>query len=627
MKLNNGTRTKLTFKNKNICTIRKDHQDIYLKDEYEYEHARREGYIISKPSHKSKNDSRTTILSTEEKGLAYDNCLQISYDEIENFLKKHKPTKTELYLIQIIIHLNTKLDIIMDKIGKNQQLREEQIPDDQQQQTQNERQKRKHNVPTYKVAREYKRKKTQLENNTSKSDKANVELQNETTDLDNPNKNLHSNLDNNREKKKNNKTSNQKSTTISMNTTTDQPEITTYIYNGNSLAKYYNDNKRIEFTTLDNEIKKAYSKASIEHVSITKHDNEYKLKIRTLDKQTKIKLEDQKVQKTMLMGITLQDKHVTTSTRPIIMYATRVPDAYNELDPEERKFLHDKYSVINVKRKIFDNNRKSNTISMEVESEEKAYQLMTTSMVFHSTKCSVIPQIKHPNICVDCTSYGHLSAQCTNAAKCFRCGGDHHYSECNSDELCCVHCRNKGSDRETIRHTIIDHEICPIYQEEYTLANKRIFEVVDKYNAKLKLEFRVPIFKNNRLFETQENQKKKIKLDSDIENRLLALESKFDNQCNTIRNEVRDQIGKIDEKVELIKMDYECFKQSSTKIDSIFDWIKRQEQMQQQQAQQQLQQQFQQQQFQQHFLTPSQTLQPVHTASQQMPAQNISMQS
>lgn len=114
-------------------------------------------------------------------------------------------------------------------------------------------------------------------------------------------------VNNNSKSAKGNILSQQTSSPLDVTSANDEPEIVTYIFDGPNLVSYHNENKRSEFNQIEAEFKKAYNNANLEHASVMRHNNEFRLKIRTSDKMTKAVLENQKSLKALLGGLTLQD--------------------------------------------------------------------------------------------------------------------------------------------------------------------------------------------------------------------------------------------------------------------------------------------------------------------------------
>ena len=496
---------------------------------------------------------------------------------ILNNIEHYKISNLERLLIASVIDLSKKIKLMASVSQKRKNEDRVDSGSDTSEEDQTRQLRHQNNLTTYREARTYNSKKTKSDNKDI-SERTSTQLNDKIEKIKNKNQNTQNKFKKSTKNTFDNSILDKNNTRMDV-TTENNESIITYIFTGAKLSTVYNDNKRIEFTSIERAITTQYNNAIIDHASILKHDNEYRLKIRTGDKNTQIKLEEQKMHKQLLGGITMADKHITTSTKPVIMNVIRVPDEYNERDIEELKYLYEKHSIKNIRRKLFENNKKSSTLSIEVENEEKAYSLMANSLVLHGTKCRVIPQIRHPELCVECLSYGHHFLDCPNepTKNCHRCGQEHHYKDCTSENLTCYHCKRSDDLSIDIKHSAVDHENCTIYMQEYQLANQRMFDLVNKYNEKFEIEIKVPIFKNNRLFINKANMSKKPKWDERIESRLNVLEKKCsenENNIITLDNQHHhSRLTKNEELIESIKADYEIFKPRTKKIDQMFEWM------------------------------------------------------
>ena len=69
-----------------------------------------------------------------------------------------------------------------------------------------------------------------------------------------------------------------------------------------------------------------------------------------------------------------------------------------------------------------------------------------------------------PYQCYKCQEYGHSAAKCQNKQACPKCGGNHSYKDCQSEETKCKNCVKRGL--EDTKHRTFDGRKCAIYNEE-----------------------------------------------------------------------------------------------------------------------------------------------------------------
>ena len=69
-----------------------------------------------------------------------------------------------------------------------------------------------------------------------------------------------------------------------------------------------------------------------------------------------------------------------------------------------------------------------------------------------------------PYQCFKCQEYGHSAAKCQNKQACPKCGGNHSYKDCQSEEMKCKNCEKRGL--ENTEHRTFDRRECAIYNEE-----------------------------------------------------------------------------------------------------------------------------------------------------------------
>ena len=152
---------------------------------------------------------------------------------------------------------------------------------------------------------------------------------------------------------------------------------------------------------------------------------------------------------------------------------------------------------------------------------------------------------------------------CHNSPKCYICGGSHEFNTCIAENPECVHCEAQELYSD---HTAIDYENCEIYRQEYQLANNRLYQLVIKFNEKNNNDwYKVPGFKNNRLFDINSRFTKKPRVDDNLNEKLTALEQK----CEQKINDITTKFNSFEEKVDQIQEDYDHFKLKVNKIDSI----------------------------------------------------------
>lgn len=128
-------------------------------------------------------------------------------------------------------------------------------------------------------------------------------------------------------------------------------------------------------------------------------------------------------------------------------------------------------TVIPRKRKA----NSTNDIVIEVNSASFKQLIEIGSLDLPWRECKVSEHI-HVNRCYKCCGFFHKSTECKHAQKCSRCGGDHKHSDCKSNKLCCVNCKNANEKfklKNDYKHHAWSGE-CPVLKRHLASVVRKI---------------------------------------------------------------------------------------------------------------------------------------------------------
>ena len=86
---------------------------------------------------------------------------------------------------------------------------------------------------------------------------------------------------------------------------------------------------------------------------------------------------------------------------------------------------------------------------------DKLYTMYEHCKIFYSYQ---------PYQCYKCQEYGHSAEKCQNKQTCPKCGGEHRYKDCQSEDAKCVNCSKRGL--ENADHRTFDGGRCTVYNAE-----------------------------------------------------------------------------------------------------------------------------------------------------------------
>lgn len=116
-------------------------------------------------------------------------------------------------------------------------------------------------------------------------------------------------------------------------------------------------------------------------------------------------------------------------------------------------------------RKATSHRQSSNDIVIEVNSVTYNLLLNMQTLKLPWRECKIYDHI-YVKRCYKCLGFSHLAKDCEKNQMCSKCGGNHKYSECKSNKLCCANCRSANEKFKTkidIKHHAWSKE-CPVYK-------------------------------------------------------------------------------------------------------------------------------------------------------------------
>jgi hypothetical protein len=147
---------------------------------------------------------------------------------------------------------------------------------------------------------------------------------------------------------------------------------------------------------------------------------------------------------------------------PAKFYAciNKVPKRY-ELTPNDNQFLTDKYGVVNIKRKRYNDNASwASDVRLEFNDVENLYNAVLNGIWLGRNRYKVTGWVFGPRACYKCLNSNHYTDECElgeNEFLCFKCSGAHHTrdhvkSTNNSQAVRCIIC---GTDHPAFSDTCL----------------------------------------------------------------------------------------------------------------------------------------------------------------------------